>query len=241
MNEERNGIIRALIYPAIFVVLIWLVKLFEITFKIDLAPFGLQPLSVPGLLGIITAPFLHEGFSHLFANSIPLFFLGGLLFFFYKELAWRTLILITLLTGIWVWVFARGNAVHIGASGVVYGLASFLFLSGIIRRETKLMAITLLTTFLYGSMVWGVFPQFFPMKQISWESHLMGLLAGALVAFYFRNKGPQRKKYEWEDEEEDQESAEEFIEEIPSEEKPVDTTNTTGNETTQYRYTEKQD
>jgi len=236
MNNERGKIIQSLIYPALFVILIWLVKLFELTFKIDLSEYGLQPLHFKGLLGIITAPLLHEGFSHLFANSVPLFLLGGLLFYFYEEIAWRILILIYLLTGIWVWVFARGDSVHIGASGVVYGLAAFLFLSGIIRRETKLMAITLLTTFLYGGMVWGIFPQFFPLKQISWESHLMGLLAGSILAFYYRKSGPQRKIYEWEEDEEEDERAEELpSDEIPDQKK-LDVTNTTGTENVSYNY-----
>ena len=238
MNEERGKIIESLIYPALFVVILWLVKIFEVTFKTDLSQYGLQPLHLKGLMGIITSPLLHEGFSHLFANSVPLFLLGALLFYFYREIAWKILILIYLLTGIWVWVFARGNAVHIGASGVVYGLAAFLFLSGIIRRETKLMAITLLTAFLYGGMVWGIFPQFFPMKQISWESHLMGLLAGSVLAIYYRKSGPQRKKYEWEDEgEEDEEFTENQPPEQISDEKPG-TTDSTGSDNIRYHYTD---
>ena len=104
-------------------------------------------------------------------------------------------------------MFARGNSIHIGVSGIVYGLAAFLFLSGILRREVKLMAITLLIAFLYGGMVWGVFPQFFPREHISWESHLMGLVAGAILAVYYRNEGPQRIKYEWEDENDDDDEA----------------------------------
>jgi membrane associated rhomboid family serine protease len=204
MNEERQKILRSLIYPAIIVSVMWIVKLVEITFSIDLIQYGLIPLNVRGLLGILTSPFLHEGFSHLFGNSVPFFVLGGLLFYFYPELAWRVLVLIYLITGTWVWVFARGTGVHIGASGIVNGLAAFLFLSGILRRETKLMAITLLTTFLYGGLIWGIFPQFFPLKNISWESHLMGLMAGAVLAIYYRKTGPQRVRYDWETEDDDE-------------------------------------
>ena len=203
MNEEKRKILHSLIFPAILVIAIWSVKITEVAFNIDLSVYGLIPLNVRGLPGIITSPFLHGGFAHLSANSIPLFLLGALLFYFYRELAWRILLLIYLVTGIWVWLFARGNGVHIGASGVVYGLASFLFLSGILRREVKLMAITLLIAFLYGGMVWGVFPQFFPREHISWESHLMGLLAGVILAVYYRKEGPQRIKFDWENEPED--------------------------------------
>jgi membrane associated rhomboid family serine protease len=203
MNEEKRKILQSLIFPAILVVTIWIVKIVEVTFDIDLSVYGLIPLNARGLIGIITSPFLHEGFAHLFGNSVPLFLLGALLFYFYRELAWRILLLIYLITGVWVWVFARGNGIHIGASGVVYGLAAFLFLSGILRREGKLMSITLLIAFLYGGMVWGVFPQFFPREHISWESHLMGLLAGTILAVYYRKTGPQRIKYDWEDDEDD--------------------------------------
>jgi membrane associated rhomboid family serine protease len=199
MNEERRKIIRSLVYPTIFVLMMWLVKICEITFKTDFSKYGLLPLKPIGLIGIFTSPFLHEGFSHLFGNSIPVFVLGGLLFYFYPQLAWRVLALIYLVTGLWVWVFARGNGVHIGASGIVNGLAAFLFMSGILRRDTKLMAITLLITFLYGGLIWGIFPQLFPQKNISWESHLMGLLAGIVIALYYRKSGPQREKYDWED------------------------------------------
>jgi membrane associated rhomboid family serine protease len=215
MNDERRKILKSLIFPAILVLIMWMVKLIEITFNIDLAVYGLMPLKARGLLGIITSPFLHEGLSHLFGNSVPIFVLGGLLFYFYPELAWRVLFLIYLITGIWVWVFARGTGVHIGASGIVNGLAAFLFLSGILRRETKLMAITLLITFLYGGIVWGVFPQLFPLQNISWESHLMGLMAGAMLAIYYKKSGPQRIKYEWEDEDDNEDSNENAEENTP--------------------------
>jgi len=205
MNAEQRKILQSLIFPAILVVLLWIVKIIEITFSLDLAVYGLIPLKARGLIGILTCPFLHENLAHLFGNSIPLFLLGALLFYFYKELAWKILLLIYLVTGIWVWLFARGNGIHIGASGIVYGLAAFLFLSGILRREGKLMSITLLIAFLYGGMVWGVFPQFFPREHISWESHLMGLVAGAVLAVYYRKEGPQRIRYEWEDETDEEE------------------------------------
>ena len=183
-----------------FVLLLWLVKAADVIWDMDMNEYGLYPLKVKGLLGIITSPLLHAGFSHLFANTIPLLVLGSLLFYFYRPLAWQVFFLIWLMTGVWVWVFARGSGVHIGASGIIYGLASFLFLSGIIRREQRLMIITLLVTFLYGSLLWGLFPQFFPKEHISWESHLMGLLSGVLLAIYYRKSGPQKKVYHWDDE-----------------------------------------
>jgi membrane associated rhomboid family serine protease len=203
MVEEQKKIIHSLILPGCFVILLWLIKIIEITTQTDLSVYGLQPLKLKGLIGVFSAPLLHSGFSHLFANTIPLFFLGGMLLYFYREIAFPVFFLIWILTGFWVWCFARGDSIHIGASGLVYGLASFLFFSGIIRRETKLMALTLLIAFLYGGLVWGVFPQFFPQQKISWESHLMGLLSGLILAIYYRKIGTQRKVYEWEDDDED--------------------------------------
>jgi membrane associated rhomboid family serine protease len=126
--------------------------------------------------------------------------LGSALFYFYRDIAPRILILIWLFTGFWVWVGAR-ESYHIGASGVVYGLAAFILVSGILRRHTGLMAMALVVVFLYGSLIWGIFPEFFPNENISWESHLFGLIAGISLAFYYRKEGPQRKKYSWELEE----------------------------------------
>lgn len=199
--------IRSFFYPVIFLLILWLIKIIELVFSLNLATYGLYPLQLKGIPGILTAPFIHADLSHLLANSIPLLILGALLFYFYKEIAWPVLLFLYLLTGIWVWALARGTAAHIGASGIIYGMASFLFFSGIIRREAPLMVITLLVTFLYGGLIWGIFPQFFPAQRISWESHLMGLLAGIVLAIYFRKSGPQRKKYEWEDEDSDNEDS----------------------------------
>ena len=200
MGAEKRKLLHSLIFPVLFLLLTWLVKIVEVVFNIDFSKFGIYPLSVHGLTGIITSPLIHADFKHLFANSVPILVLSASLVYVYKKIAYKIFFLIYLLTGIWVWFGAR-EAYHIGASGLVYGLASFLFFSGIIRRDTKLMAITLLVAFLYGSMVWGVFPDFFPKRNISWESHLMGLIAGLILSIYYRKFGPQRKKYEWEDEE----------------------------------------
>jgi membrane associated rhomboid family serine protease len=205
LENEKIRFFRSFFYPFLLVLIIWLIKAVEVIFSVNLSEYGLYPLQLKGIPGIFTSPFLHADLAHLFANSLPLLILGALLFYFYEEIAWSVMLLLYLVTGIWVWTFARGHAVHIGASGVIYGLAAFLFFSGIIRRETRLMVITLLVTFLYGGLIWGIFPQFFPTKPISWESHLMGLLAGFILSIYFRKAGPQRKTYDWDDEEEEEE------------------------------------
>lgn len=183
--------------------------------KLNLGFLGIMPLKVSGLVGILTAPLIHENYSHLAANSIPLLVLGISLFFFYNEIAYKVFFLIYIITNIWVWSFAR-DAYHIGASGVVYGLAAFLFVSGFLRRHSQLKAISFLVVFFYGGIVWGVFPHFFPDKNISWESHLSGIISGVILAWFFRSEGPQRPIYDWENEEDnftDEESVNEFLDE----------------------------
>jgi membrane associated rhomboid family serine protease len=201
MADEKQKLIKSIIPPAVFLLLIWVIKLGEMFSQTDLVFLGVYPMKLYGLPGIITSPLIHSDLKHLGANSVPLFILGSSLIVFYRSISLKVFSLIYVLTGICVWLGAR-EAYHIGASGVVYGLAGFLFFSGIFRREKTLMALTLLVTFLYGSMIWGIFPDFYPEENISYESHFWGLAVGSILAFYFRKEGPQRKKYNWELEEE---------------------------------------
>ncbi len=194
---DKRHILQSLAFPVSFVVLLWLVKSAELLFGISLHQFGIWPQSLSGLKGVIFAPFIHGSISHLASNSLPLLVLGFVLFYFYREIAIRVLIWGVIITGLWVWVFAR-SSYHIGASGVIYQLLGFLFVSGVLRKHPRLMAISLLVAFLYGSLIWGIFPI---RVQMSWESHMMGLLAGALLAYFFRGHGPQRPVYSWELEE----------------------------------------
>jgi membrane associated rhomboid family serine protease len=204
MTPDKVRLVKSAKYPAIIIGIFWVIKIIESVLGISFAQFGILPLKAEGLYGIICAPLLHADLAHLAANSVPFFVLASALFYFYREIAFKVLTLSWLLTGMWVWCFARGGSYHIGASGVVYALATFHFVSGLIRREPKLMAFTLLVVFLYGSMVWGVFPDFFPTKNISWESHLMGFVAGLILAVYYRKIGPQRPQYLWDEDEDDE-------------------------------------
>jgi len=196
----RKKLFLSMIIPGIFVFLMWMVKIVEVLFDIDLSQFGIYPLSIKGLRGIIFSPFIHADFTHLFNNSVPLFFLSIALFYFYSEVALRVFIGTYFITGFLVWIAGR-DAWHIGASGLVYGLASFLFFSGIIRRYFRLIALSLLIVFLYGSMVWGLFPGVY--KNVSWESHMLGFFSGVVLAVWYKNEGPQRPVYEWMQEEEE--------------------------------------
>jgi len=206
-KNDHIKIFHSLIYPTIFVLVMWLIKAIELLFDVRLSNFGIMPLKLEGLTGIISAPFIHGDLAHLSANTVPIWVLGVLLFYIYPKIGWKIFLLIWAVTGLWVWVMAR-EAWHIGASGIVYGLASFLFFSGIFRRDGRLLAVTFLVAFLYGSMIWGVFPDLFPEKNISWESHLMGLIAGLVLAIFYRNEGgPLKKKYSWDIEAEDDSDA----------------------------------
>ena len=198
----RKKLLLSLIIPFLIISLIWLVKITEELFGLDLSGLGIFPLSVKGLPGIVLSPFIHEDFKHLFNNSIPLFFLSVVLFYFYSEIALKVLALTVIFTGGLVWIAGR-DAWHIGASGVVYGLASFHFFSGIIRKHFRLIGLSLLIVFLYGSMVWGIFPDIY--KNVSWESHMLGFFSGVVLAVIYRNEGPQRPVYEWMEEDEEDE------------------------------------
>jgi membrane associated rhomboid family serine protease len=205
MKIERKRFVAALLPPVYLLVFMWLVKIFEILFKTDVGFLGVHPLSLDGLPGILLMPFIHGGWSHLMANTVPFMVLSTALFYFYREISWKVLIGIWLLSGMWVWFGGRPSW-HIGASGVIYGLSAFLFLSGIIRDVKGLAALSLIVAFLYGSMIWGVFPDFFPKeKNIRWEGHLGGLISGVIMALYYRTQGPQRRKYSWELEDEEEE------------------------------------
>jgi len=148
---------------------------------------GVYPREMSGLKGILFSPLIHGGWKHLLDNSLPVLFLSLALFYFYRDIAWRIWFLIYLIGGILLWGVGR-QAYHIGASGLIYGLAAFLFLSGVIRRVRSLMAISLLVVFWYGGMVWGLLP--FDV-EVSFEAHITGAVAGVLLAVVYRNEGPE--------------------------------------------------
>lgn len=198
MNKEKARVLNSLIVPVAFLVGIWTVKVIELLKNLNFYKLGIKPLSTEGLVGILTSPFIHGDLAHISANSLPLFLLTWGLFYFYRQIAWQSFVLIYIISGIWVWVFAR-DAYHIGASGVIYGLAAFLFISGVLRKDMRLASVSMLIIFLYGGMIWGIMPL---REKVSWEAHLMGLIAGFVIGYFFKKEGPQRKKYSWEIEEE---------------------------------------
>jgi len=168
-----------------FIFVLWAVKIVENTYQIDLGYMGIKPLTLEGTLGILTGPLVHGDLFHLISNSFPLLILGITFFYFYDRIAIAAFLVIYLMTGFWVWLAAREGFYHIGASGIVYGLLAFLLGSGFLRRDRTTLAISFIMLFLYGGTFFmGMVPGD---SRISWESHLMGAVAGLFCAFYFRN------------------------------------------------------
>ena len=201
-NEQKQRLFPILFFPILFILVIWLVKIAEIALETNFIQYGIYSRRAEGLIGILFYPLIHGDFNHLINNTIPLLILGVGIFYFYKPIAYKIYFWTYIMTGIWIWAAAR-ESYHIGASGLVYGFASFIFFSGLIRQYPRLMVLSLLVAFLYGGMVWGIFPIDY---HISWEGHLMGSIAGLLLAIYYKNMGPKRKQYSWEMEEEEENS-----------------------------------
>lgn len=184
MEKEALVFKKSVIKTGTFVAIIWLVKCVEYLFEVDFSSFGNYPRTLEGSVGILFSPLIHGDIYHLFSNTVPFIMLGLGLFYFYHRIAITVFILIYLITGLWVWIAGR-EAYHIGASGLVYGILSFLMISGFMRRNPGTLAISFIVLFLYGgSFITGVFPG---SEHISWESHLMGALAGVLCAVIFKN------------------------------------------------------
>ena len=180
--------------------IMWTVFFFDYAFDLELYRFGLKPRSLEGSIGIITSPFIHStrDFGHIINNSIPMLVLSWMLFYHYRTIATKALIFIYLFTGIMTWVLAR-DSYHVGMSGVIYGLTSFLILSGFFRKNMRIASVSLVVIFLYGSTVWGIFPGD---PGISWEGHAFGFIGGLTIAFVLRKQGPQPQKLRYEIEEE---------------------------------------
>jgi membrane associated rhomboid family serine protease len=197
-TTEKKKILSTLFIPFLFLLMMWIAKIIEVNFQLSFVRYGVFPQRIDGLKGILFSPFIHKDFTHLINNSYPILILGGMLFAIYRKIATQLFVWLYFIAGFWLWVIGRPSF-HIGASGIIYALASFLLVSGIIRKNPRLTAVSMLVIFLYGSMIWGLLPT---KEAISWEGHLAGFIAGILVAIFYRNEGPQPKKYQWEIDEE---------------------------------------
>ena len=206
---EKKRFLYSLVLPSIFVILCVLLWLLEFAFGTKFSFLGIYPRSTQSLYGIITYVFVHANVGHLFGNMVSFFILSVCLFYFYRDVAYKIFVLLWLLSGILLWFVGRDGC-HIGASGLIYGLAFFLFWSGIFKKYTRLIAISLLVAFLYGNLVWGMLPLKID-DPTSWEGHLSGAVAGFFFAILFRKEGPVRVEHHWNEEEDDEPEIEENI------------------------------
>ncbi|MDR2474799.1 MAG: rhomboid family intramembrane serine protease [Bacteroidales bacterium] len=200
---EKKRITHSAVIPLLFVGILWVIRLLQDGMSWDLSFFGIYPHKMTSLQGIVLHYLVHADIEHLWSNTLVVFISGWFLFYFYSTIVWRTLGCLWLLTGVFLWSIGR-SGVHVGASGLAYGIVFFLIFSGIIRQHTPLIAVSLVVVFLYGSLTWGMFPFSELIKpDMSWEGHLSGGLAGLITALMLQKQGPQKPQQLPEDEDSD--------------------------------------
>lgn len=185
-----------LLVPIVAVLAIWGVYWMELLNNVNLNSYGIYPRTLSGLKGVVLSPFIHGSLKHLYNNTIPLAVLLSALFYFYKNAAWKVLLIGVLLSGLITWGIGR-SSYHIGASGLIYVLASFIFFKGVFTKYFRLIALSLVVVFIYGSLLWYIFPV---KEGISWEGHLGGFITGFVLALGLNVKVPVSKSYDWEKE-----------------------------------------
>ncbi len=192
-NFELKRILLSAVIPLLLVLAIVIIFFLQQFQFIEGYRWGIYPRVESGLIGVLLAPLVHSDWSHLVSNIVTFFFLATAVFYFYRDLGFVVLLICWVSGGFLTWLFAR-ESFHIGASGVVYGLASFLFFSGIVRQNIQLLAVSLIVVVQYGGLVWGILPTF---KEFSFESHLFGGSVGFVLAIVLQNKGPQLPVNVW--------------------------------------------
>ncbi len=180
--------------PLYFVLFLWVVFWVEVRYGFNFTKYGIYPGTLKGLRGVLFSTFIHGSVMHLYQNSFPLLVLLLSLFYFYRKIAFKVMGYGILLTGFFTWIIGRPSY-HIGASGLIYLLFSFIFFSGIFRKYYRLLAISLMVIFLYGSIVWYMFPI---KDEVSWEGHVSGFVVGILLAYVYKGIGPKKEYYDWE-------------------------------------------
>ena len=198
--RSRANFRLAATIASVFVALLWFIHLSNWALDLDSAWLGVRPREWAGIPGIAFAPLAHGNFEHLLANTPPLLVLGTAMLYLYPAAAPVVLPAIYLGPGLAVWLFA-GGGVHVGASGIVYGLVAYVFVAGLIRRDRRAIAASMLVAFLYGALIWGVLPI---RAGVSWQTHLAAAVIGVGLALALRQRDiPPRRRYAWEDEPEE--------------------------------------
>jgi len=188
----------ALKIALVLVGVLWVILIVDNVFGLGMNRFGLRPKHFEGLIGIFTAPLLHSGAEHLFSNTLPLIISMTTILYLYPRSAMRVMPIIWMGSGLLAWIIGRPS-LHFGASGFVYGLLAYVFISGILRLDMRSVAVSVMVWFLYGSMIWGVLPI---RPNMSWEMHLSGAILGVALAIAYRRWDVTPvKRYAWEDDE----------------------------------------
>lgn len=207
---KKTLLFRPILYPLLMLTGMWLVFFFQMHGFFESCNGAIIPLVPEGLKGILFSPFLHGSLEHITGNSIPIAVLIFLLYYFYPRIANMVFFLGWVLTGFLVWLLPpidvfTGQYVYsciIGASGLVYLMAFFLFFSGIFRWDFKLMAVSLVVAFYFGGLIWGVLPEelfshLAEPSRISWQTHLSGAIVGSVMAFLFKKIEDKKNKFIW--------------------------------------------
>jgi len=195
----KPGFKQALLVASAFVILLWLIEILDRVLNLNLYHLGVYPREPAGLFGILYAPLIHSSWNHLLSNSFALLVLGTALVYGYPRSTMPVFLMVYFCSGAGTWLFAR-QSYHIGASGLAHGMMFFIFTIGILRRDRLSIALAMIVFFVYGGMIWSIFPQ---EPRISYESHFFGAVVGVIAAFLFKNHDPSppEKEYQWEHEE----------------------------------------
>ena len=199
---NKQQFFDAVFIPFIIGILMVLTFILEKGMDWDFHTAGVYPRRIENIWGIFTVIFIHADWSHLANNVISFVLLAVFLYYFYKEIASQVLVISYITSGFFLWLIGR-ESWHIGASGLIYSLAFFLFFSGIFRKHVPLIALSFVIAFIYGGMIWHIFPWQIQ-DPVSWEGHLAGGLIGFILAISYRNVGPQKPIKVWEEDEEDE-------------------------------------
>lgn len=195
-GKARKNFLLALQIALYLTGALWFILIADQYLGLDLNRFGLRPREVSGLWGILTAPLLHGGMEHLFSNTAPLIVSVTAILYLYPNSSVRVIPMLWLGSGLLAWLIGRAN-IHVGASGFIYGVLAYVFVSGMIRQDLRSIAVSLMVWFMYGSMIWGILPI---RPRMSWELHLAGAVLGVAMALvYHRWDRVPVKRYEWED------------------------------------------
>jgi len=202
---------NAIFIPAVLGLIMILSFLLERGMDWDFHTAGVYPRRSENVWGVFTIIFIHADWTHLANNVVSFVLLSGFLYYFYNQIATKVLVISYLFSGLILWLIGR-ESWHIGASGLIYALAFFLFFSGIIRKHIPLIAISFIVAFVYGSMIWHIFP-WQVQDPISWEGHLSGGIIGTVLSIWFRNAGPQKPVKIWDEEDDDTDEPLDYLDE----------------------------